>query len=149
METITAPTQEGTFVSDRHIDVPVAHSASACQTVTEVLNRVGDKWSMQVVMNLGEGSLRFNQLRRAIDGISQRMLTRTLRGLERDGAGQPQGHAQRAAAGRLYVDRSRPLAAAAGSMRWGNGRSATARRSRRRARGSMRRPSRTSVFSWA
>ncbi len=40
---------------------------------------------MQVVMSLGEGPLRFNELRRAIDGISQRMLTRTLRGLERDG----------------------------------------------------------------
>ena len=57
----------------------------ACQTVTEVLSRVGDKWSMQVVMNLGQGSLRFNELRRSIAGISQRMLTRTLRGLERDG----------------------------------------------------------------
>lgn len=66
-------------------DVPAIHNNSTCQTVTEVLSRVGDKWSMQVVMNLGEGSLRFNQLRRSIDGISQRMLTRTLRGLERDG----------------------------------------------------------------
>src|SRR5690606_22942521 len=55
------------------------------QTVTEVLSRVGDKWTMQVVMSLGEGALRFNGLRRAIDGISQRMLTRTLRNLERDG----------------------------------------------------------------
>ena len=90
METITAPAQEGTLLSDRHIDVPAArpvavHHVSACQTVTEVLNRIGDKWSMQVVMNLGSGSLRFNELRRSIAGISQRMLTRTLRGLERDG----------------------------------------------------------------
>ena len=77
--------QEGTSVSDSHIDVPVVHVAGACQTVTEVLSRVGDKWSMQVVMNLGGGSLRFSELRRAIAGISQRMLTRTLRGLERDG----------------------------------------------------------------
>ena len=61
------------------------HTASACQTVTEVLARVGDKWSVQVVMSLGEGALRFNALRRAVDGISQRMLTRTLRNLERDG----------------------------------------------------------------
>lgn len=65
--------------------MPVQHSTGACQTVTEVLSRVGDKWSMQVVMSLGAGALRFNALRRAIDGISQRMLTRTLRGLERDG----------------------------------------------------------------
>ncbi len=85
METTTASAQEGTFSSDRHSDVPVTHSASACQTVTEVLSRVGDKWSMQVVMSLGAGALRFNALRRAIDGISQRMLTRTLRNLERDG----------------------------------------------------------------
>jgi DNA-binding HxlR family transcriptional regulator len=85
METTHAPVQEGTFSSAGHTDVPAVHHSSACQTVTEVLNRVGDKWSMQVVMKLGDGSLRFNELRRAIDGISQRMLTRTLRGLERDG----------------------------------------------------------------
>ena len=89
METITAPAQEGTLLSDSHIGVPAAapvvHTGTTCQTVTEVLNRVGDKWSMQVVMNLGAGALRFNELRRAIAGISQRMLTRTLRGLERDG----------------------------------------------------------------
>ena len=85
METTPASAQEGTFSSDRHSDVPVGHSVSACQTVTEVLSRVGDKWSMQVVMSLGAGALRFNVLRRAIDGISQRMLTRTLRNLERDG----------------------------------------------------------------
>ena len=85
METTTALAQEGTFSSAGHNDVPVAHGTSACQTVTEVLSRVGDKWSMQVVMRLGGGALRFNVLRRAIDGISQRMLTRTLRGLERDG----------------------------------------------------------------
>ena len=89
METASSHAQEGTFSSDRHSDVPAidrsAHTASACQTVTEVLSRVGDKWSMQVVMSLGAGALRFNVLRRAIDGISQRMLTRTLRNLERDG----------------------------------------------------------------
>jgi len=85
METTSTLAQEGTFSSARHSDVPATHTASACQTVTEVLSRVGDKWSMQVVMSLGAGALRFNALRRAIDGISQRMLTRTLRGLERDG----------------------------------------------------------------
>lgn len=86
METTLAIAQEGTFSSAGHTDVTApAHSASACQTVTEVLARVGDKWSMQVVMRLGAGPLRFNALRREVDGISQRMLTRTLRGLERDG----------------------------------------------------------------
>jgi len=85
-ETTHALAQEGTFSSDGHTDVPDGdHSHSACQTVTEVLARVGDKWSMQVVMRLGGGPLRFNALRREIDGISQRMLTRTLRNLERDG----------------------------------------------------------------
>lgn len=86
METAMASAQEGTFSSDRHSDVPGnRHTAGQCQTVTEVLARVGDKWSMQIVISLAEGPLRFNALRRAIDGISQRMLTRTLRNLERDG----------------------------------------------------------------
>jgi DNA-binding HxlR family transcriptional regulator len=56
-----------------------------CVTIDEVLNRVGDKWSLQVVSQLGEGTLRFTELKRAIEGISPRMLTLTLRQLERDG----------------------------------------------------------------
>lgn len=56
-----------------------------CGATREILNRVGDKWSVFVVVLLGEGPRRFNELRRAIGGISQRMLTATLRGLERDG----------------------------------------------------------------
>lgn len=55
-----------------------------CRT-REVLDIVGDKWSLLVVRNLTPGPRRFTELRRAIDGISQRMLTVTLRGLERDG----------------------------------------------------------------
>ncbi|MEW2515538.1 helix-turn-helix domain-containing protein [Streptomyces sp. NPDC046870] len=55
-----------------------------CRT-REVLNIVGDKWSLLVVRNLSQGPRRFTELKRAIDGISQRMLTVTLRGLERDG----------------------------------------------------------------
>jgi DNA-binding HxlR family transcriptional regulator len=51
----------------------------------QVLARVGDKWSLYVIHLLGERSKRFTELRRSIDGISQRMLTVTLRGLERDG----------------------------------------------------------------
>ena len=57
----------------------------SCIPVREVLSRVGDKWSVLVVVLLSEKPLRFNNLRRQIDGISQRMLTRTLRELERDG----------------------------------------------------------------
>ena len=56
-----------------------------CLAVREVLNRIGDKWSVQIVSCLGNGTMRFSELRRAIEGISQRMLTLTLRGLERDG----------------------------------------------------------------
>lgn len=54
-------------------------------TVREVLDRIGDKWSVLVVLTLNEGTQRFSELLRAVDGISQRMLTRTLRLLERDG----------------------------------------------------------------
>jgi DNA-binding HxlR family transcriptional regulator len=50
-----------------------------------VLDRIGDKWSVYVIALLGNGTLRFTELRRAVEGISQRMLTVTLRALERDG----------------------------------------------------------------
>jgi DNA-binding HxlR family transcriptional regulator len=56
-----------------------------CTTVREVLNRVGDKWSVLVIALLGGGTMRFTELQRTIEGISQRMLTLTLRQLERDG----------------------------------------------------------------
>ena len=56
-----------------------------CLMTREVLNRVGDKWSVLVILLLGEGTKRFSELRRTIESISQRMLTLTLRGLERDG----------------------------------------------------------------
>jgi DNA-binding HxlR family transcriptional regulator len=53
--------------------------------VSSVLGRIGDKWSVLIVSRLGDGPMRFNELKRSIGGISQRMLTLTLRGLERDG----------------------------------------------------------------
>jgi DNA-binding HxlR family transcriptional regulator len=61
------------------------HVAEDCRAVSEVLARVGDKWTVLVVSALGDGTKRFNELRRALGSISQRMLTLTLRGLERDG----------------------------------------------------------------
>lgn len=64
---------------------PLRHPPTECPAIRDVLNRVGDKWSVQIVAYLGDGPLRFSELRRAIEGISQRMLTLTLRGLERDG----------------------------------------------------------------
>src|SRR5882672_12256763 len=61
------------------------HVAEDCRAVSEVLARVGDKWTVLVVSTLGDGPRRFNELRRALGSISQRMLTLTLRALERDG----------------------------------------------------------------
>src|ERR1700704_176059 len=60
-------------------------SDPGCTTIREVLARVGDKWSVLVITLLGEGTMRFSELHRSIEGISQRMLTLTLRQLERDG----------------------------------------------------------------
>jgi DNA-binding HxlR family transcriptional regulator len=71
--------QEGTPMSPRN------NRVERCPAVREVLNRVGDKWSVQIVSLLGDGPMRFSELRRSIEGISQRMLTLTVRGLERDG----------------------------------------------------------------
>ena len=61
------------------------HVTEDCRAISDVLARVGDKWSILVVSRLGKQTMRFNELRRDIGGISQRMLTLTLRGLERDG----------------------------------------------------------------
>ncbi len=56
-----------------------------CRTISTLLSRIGDKWTVLVVSTLGEGPRRFNELRREIPSVSQRMLTLTLRNLERDG----------------------------------------------------------------
>ena len=56
-----------------------------CDTISDLLARVGDKWSLLVVSTLGKGALRFNELRRRIGDISQKMLSSTLKALERDG----------------------------------------------------------------
>lgn len=61
------------------------HSSTDCRAVSGVLARVGDKWSVLIIVMLGDGPKRFNEIKRAVGGISQRMLTLTLRGLERDG----------------------------------------------------------------
>jgi len=64
-----------------HLD----HRSADCQAVNRVLARVGDKWSVLIIVLLGDGPKRFNEMKRMVGGISQRMLTLTLRGLERDG----------------------------------------------------------------
>ncbi|HTK57669.1 MAG TPA: helix-turn-helix domain-containing protein [Sphingomicrobium sp.] len=60
-------------------------SSPVCRTISTLLSRIGDKWTVLVVQTLGEGPKRFNELRREIPSVSQRMLTLTLRNLERDG----------------------------------------------------------------
>jgi DNA-binding HxlR family transcriptional regulator len=61
---------------------PASHD---CRAVSAILSRIGDKWSVLIISRLGEGPRRFNEIKRIIGGISQRMLTLTLRNLERDG----------------------------------------------------------------
>ena len=61
------------------------HETEPCRKVSQLLSRIGDKWSVLVVMILGNGTRRFNELRRELGSISQKMLSTTLRTLERDG----------------------------------------------------------------
>jgi DNA-binding HxlR family transcriptional regulator len=63
------------------LDAPANHACA----IRDVLDRIGDAWSVLVLMELTKGPCRFNALRRVVDGISQRMLAVTLRHLERDG----------------------------------------------------------------
>ncbi|MBO4253117.1 winged helix-turn-helix transcriptional regulator [Streptomyces griseorubiginosus] len=72
-------------MSATYSGVPVDDLLEKDCPIREVLDRVGDKWSALVVVLLGERTHRFNELHREIDGISQRMLTLTLRALVRDG----------------------------------------------------------------
>jgi DNA-binding HxlR family transcriptional regulator len=65
--------------------VPTGDGVEQDCAIREVLDRIGDKWSTLIVLRLGQRIHRFNELHREIDGISQRMLTLTLRGLARDG----------------------------------------------------------------
>jgi DNA-binding HxlR family transcriptional regulator len=60
-------------------------SQNECQRVGQVLSRVGDRWTVLIINELGDGPRRFNELKRQIEGVSQRMLTLTLKNLERDG----------------------------------------------------------------
>ena|ERR1019366_2726276 len=76
----TRRAQEGTTLIPGNLHVP-----EDCRAVSEVLARVGGKWTVLVVSTLGDGAKHFNELRRALGSISQRMLTLTLRALERDG----------------------------------------------------------------
>lgn len=61
------------------------HESSACRRISEILSRVGDKWTVLVIIQLRESPLRFSEIKRRLGSISQKMLTATLRALERDG----------------------------------------------------------------
>lgn len=60
-------------------------TSNTCRPVGEILALIGDKWTVLILMALRDGPRRFSELRRDVPGISQRMLTLTLRALERDG----------------------------------------------------------------
>ena len=92
--------KEGISPSDRHSHVTDADAARALHAthkawrasdyagacpVRAVLDRIGDRWTLLIVLRLGTGPMRFRALLRSVDGISQRMLTVTLKALERDG----------------------------------------------------------------
>lgn len=68
-----------------YFDFPTPGEGDDCRMVREILDLIGDKWTLYIIATLRSGPVRFNELRRQIDGISQRMLTINLRGLERDG----------------------------------------------------------------
>src|SRR3979490_962806 len=78
--------QGGTILSDTHIDVcKGGHSPDARRACGEMLARIGDKWAVLVVGVLALGPTRYSQIFKLVDGVSQRMLTLTLKGLEPDG----------------------------------------------------------------
>jgi DNA-binding HxlR family transcriptional regulator len=85
--------QDGTFLKPDYPEVPQEPQGyrerfevkGDCGMVSDLLSRIGDKWSILVVAILSDRTLRFNELRREVGTISQKMLTATLRNLERDG----------------------------------------------------------------
>jgi DNA-binding HxlR family transcriptional regulator len=68
-----------------HMTTEPQHHLAGCRRVGDILERVGDKWAILLLMAIGDRRMRFGELHRAINGISQRMLTVTLRNLEHDG----------------------------------------------------------------
>lgn len=78
----TAQERTATAPSNSRVSDIESHD---CRAVSGILGRIGDKWSVLIIQRLGEGPRRFNEIKRIIGGISQRMLTLTLRNLERDG----------------------------------------------------------------
>lgn len=73
------------MVDSRTCARPEGQDAEVRGAISDMLARIGDKWSLLIVSTLGEGPQRFNQLRRQVEDISQKMLSSTLKVLERDG----------------------------------------------------------------
>src|SRR6202011_4018075 len=77
--------QGGTILSDTHIDVcKGGHSGEDHRALADILARIGDKWTVVVVGVLAHGPMRYSQIFKLVEGVSQRMLTLTLKSLERD-----------------------------------------------------------------
>jgi DNA-binding HxlR family transcriptional regulator len=72
-------------LSEANKTAPAEGDELSCRAVANILARIGDKWTVLVVRALSGGSMRYSEIRRLVDGISQRMLTLTLKGLEQDG----------------------------------------------------------------
>lgn len=95
MEVTTADNQTAKIRAAAKKIITVPPDSFALCPVRDILDRIGDKWSLLSILHLGStDSLRFNELRKRIDGISQRMLTVTLRALEADGLVQRTVYAQ-------------------------------------------------------
>lgn len=79
--------QEGTLMKpcDTGATDTDTSDSGTCQRISQLLSRIGDKWTLLIVRELGQGPLRFSDLKRRLGSISQKMLTLTLRNLERDG----------------------------------------------------------------
>lgn len=84
---VGAFSQVGTFMRYRHLleTTPTWNVFDSNCPTRQVLDCIADKWTVLIIRRLADGTLRFAQLRRAVDGISQKVLTKTLRDLERDG----------------------------------------------------------------
>jgi DNA-binding HxlR family transcriptional regulator len=109
--TMAVPDSERFEAPDETLPHP---NHQGCRAIAPVLARIGDKWSILIVMILAQGPRRFSELKRQVGGISQRMLTLTLRGARTRRAADPDSDPEHPAAGRLCADRTRPLASGAG-----------------------------------
>ena len=117
MDQAVAPGKEGSktmsggdFGSWAMLQDPGTTIAAEACPIRDVLNRLGDAWSFLVVLRLADGPRRFNELKRRVGGVSQRMLTVTLRSLERDGLVSRKVFPTTPPPGRILPDRARHIA---------------------------------------